>query len=76
MELFSIANKQLIMVMKLALSTPLIQSPFLPCITQFGRHVNNNTAFITWDADPSQDIEEESNIESSDDSASSDSNSD
>ena len=62
--------------MKLALSSPWIQSPFLPCFTQFGWHEDNSTVAITWDSESQEVGSEDSDSEGNSDtnSEASDSN--
>ena len=57
-------------VIKLSLSVPLLQSPFLPCFEQFGWHTRDGDVCITWDDEDSleSDSEAESVEEESEDS--------
>ena len=56
-------------ILKLSLSIPLTQSPFLLCYEQFGWHTTDGEVSITWDdgdSPESDDEEEESEDESAD----------
>ena len=56
-------------ILKLSLSIPLTQSPFLPCYEQFDWHTTDGEVSITWDdgdSPESDDEEEESEDEPAD----------
>ena len=56
-------------ILKLSLSIPLTQSPFLPCYEQFDWHTTDGEVSITWDdgdSPESDDEEKESEDEPAD----------
>ena len=45
-------------IMKLSLSVPYLQSPFLPCYEQVGWHSEDGRICITWDDGQTPEVEE------------------
>ena len=56
-------------VVKLTLSSPLLQSPFLFCFKQFGWHNKDGNTQITWETGHPSNVEESSDSEHDLDSA-------
>ena len=51
-------------VLKLIMSTPWYQSPFLPCFEQFDWHKEDTNIMVTWDEVDSGSVENDSDTDS------------